>query len=267
MIPAFGAERLSALARAPIRAWHSKQTHRRRQANLELAILRKALNLAVGDELIKENPAAGIEPYPERKRDRVPTDDELAAVLNVLDAASNKPQVPLLFKLLLFTGCRTSEWRTAEWSWIDADGRTLRLPDAKAGARPVALSSVVQAILADAPRMSRFVIPDDTGEAPLSSASVSHAWETVRKVAGVEDLRVHDLRHAYATRGAGLGASAVVLRDALGHKSLQMTSRYISRQNDPVRELAERIGAQIDAIRSEGGAEVVPIRGGLGGGR
>ncbi len=162
-----------------------------------------------------------------------------------------------MFKLLLFTGCRTSEWRAAEWLWIDADGRTLRLPDAKAGARPVALSSIVQVLLADAPRTSRFVIPNDEGTAPLAPSTVSHAWETVRKAAGVEDLRVHDLRHAFATRGAGLGASAVTLRDALGHKTLAMTSRYIARQNDPVRELAERIGSQIQALGSPATSNIV----------
>ena len=66
-----------------------------------MAILRKALNLAVGDELIKDNPASGIQPHPERRRDRVPTDDELAAVLDALDAAPIRPQAALLFKLLL----------------------------------------------------------------------------------------------------------------------------------------------------------------------
>jgi integrase len=101
--------------------------------------------------------------------------------------------------------------------------------------------------------VSRFIIPGDGGEAPLSPAIVSRAWETVRKDAGVVDLRVHDLRHAFATRGAGLGASAVVLRDALGHKTMAMTSRYVARQIDAVRELSERIGAQIQSIRSEEG--------------
>ncbi len=265
LIREFGGKILSELARSPIRGWHAKQTHRPRQANLDLAILRKALNLAVGDGLIKENPASGIQSHPERRRDRTLTDDELAAVLDALDAVAIRRQAALLFKLLLFTGARTSEWRAAEWSWIDAEGRALRLPDAKAGARPVALSSVVQALLAAAPRTSRFIIPDDSGEAPLPPSTVSHAWEAVRKAAGVEDLRVHDLRHAYATRGAGLGASAVVLRDALGHKTLAMTSRYIARQNDPVQELAERIGAEIQSIRSGGGGDVVPLRGKGGG--
>ena len=259
LIPEFGARRLSALTRSEIRSWHARQTHRRRQANLELAILRKALSLAVGDELIKENPASGIQLHPERRRDRVPTDHELAMILKALDTAAIRPQAALLFKLLLFTGCRTSEWRTAEWSWIDSEASTLRLPDAKTGARPVALSSIVQALLASVPRRSRFIIPSDVGEAALPASTVSHAWETIRTSVGVLDLRVHDLRHAFATRGAGLGASAVILRDALGHRTLSMTSRYISRQDNPVRELVEQIGAQIQELTKLERAEISPL--------
>jgi integrase len=260
LIPAFGSLRLSELTRARIRTWHAKQTHRRRQANLDLAILRKALSLAVRDELIKENPATAIEKYPERQRDRPPTDAELAAIIQALDTVDIRPQARLLFRLLMLTGCRSSEWRCAEWSWLAADGRTLNLPDAKAGARPVVLSSAVQAILADAPRSSRYVIPNDAGDEPLTPSIVSKAWETVRNAAGLGDLRVHDLRHGFATRVAGLGASAIVIRDALGHKTLAMTGRYVSRQTDPVRDMAERIGAQIAAVGTGKPGKVVKMR-------
>jgi integrase len=259
LIPAFGSIRLSALTRATIRAWHSKQVHRRRQANLDPAILRKALSLAARDELIKENPATGIEKYPERQRDHVPTDDELAAILKATDTVDIRPQAKLLFRLLTLTGCRTSEWRAAEWSWISEDGRTLNLPDAKAGARPVVLSTAAQALLANAPRSSPYVIPNDIGDGPLSPSLVSKSWEHIRKGSGVSDLRVHDLRHAFATRGAGLGASAVILRDALGHKSLAMTGRYVSRQETSVRDLAERIGAQIEAVRTGKAGRVIKL--------
>jgi integrase len=254
LVPAFGAKRLSELGRVDVRAWHAKQAHRPRQANLDLAILRKALNLAVDDGLIEENVATRVEPYPEQKRDRVPSDAELIAILKALDAAPIRRQATLLFKLLLLTGARTGKWRTAEWAWIDLDGRTLRLPDAKTGGPPVPLSSAVQALLSKAPRKSRFIVPDDDFAAPLPAATVSHAWEAVRTAAGIPDLRVHDLRHGFATRGAALGASAVILRDALGHKTLAMTGRYVSRQDEPVRELAERIGSQISSLRYQGPA-------------
>jgi integrase len=262
LIPEFGAKRLSELTRAQVRAWHAKQIHRPRQANLDLAILRKALNLAVGDGLIRENVARGIQSHPERPRDRVPTDAELAAILDALDAAPIRPQAALLIRLLLFSGARSGEWRVAEWSWLDADGRTLRLPDAaaKTGARPVVLSSIVQTLLAGTPRTSRFIIPDDSGDAPLASWSAIDAWQAVCRAAKVGDLHLHDLRHAFATRGAGLGASAVLLRDTLGHKTLQMTSRYVARQNDPVRELTERIGAQIQSLSERAHNNIVSFQ-------
>ena len=140
------------------------------------------------------------------------------------------------------------------------EGRTLRLPDAKAGARPVALSSIVLALLADAPRTSRFVIP---------TTRAKRRWRhgpqpcVGGRLQGREDRgpALHDLRHAFATRGAGLGASAVVLRDALGHKTYANDLADMSAGNDPVRELAERIGAQIEAVRgAKEGAEVLPLR-------
>jgi integrase len=271
LIPEFGARTLSALERSAIRTWHARQTHRPRQANLDLAILRKALAIAVADQLLAENPAFGITPHPERRRDRAPTDDELSAILLAIDRATIRPQAALLFKLLIFTGCRTGEWRTAEWAWIDPTGRSLRLPDAaaKAGARAVALSTIAQALLDGArrlqgqsdPRGSRFIIPDDSGDAPLSRAKTHHAWMDVCATAEGEDLHVHDLRHAYATRGAGLGASALVLRDALGHKTMAMTGRYVSHQTDPVRELTERIGAQIEGVRRLARGNVVKLKG------
>jgi hypothetical protein len=86
--------------------------------------------------------------------------------------------------------------------------------------------------------------------------NVRSAWEMVRGVSGVRDLRIHDLRHAFATRGASLGANALVLRDALGHKTLAMTGRYVSRQADPVRELSERIAASI--MTASGADDPVP---------
>ena len=186
----------------------------------------------------------------------------MGAVLDALDAGVIRPQAALLIKLLAFTGCRTAEWRTAEWSWIDIEGRTLRLPDAKAGGGPVTLSSVVLALLASTPRTSRFIIPNDTGEAPLPSSTAKfNAWETIRKAAG--------------SRGPASSRSAACFRDTWrwtwrvcdsppGRSWSREHSDDIAilrRQNEPVRELAERIGAQIEAVRgAKEGAEVLPLR-------
>jgi integrase len=246
--------------------WHAGQTHRPRQANLDVAILRKAMAIALSDGLIKENPATGIVPHPERKRDRIPTDKETRAILDAIETAPLRPQAALLFKLLIFTGARAGEWRTAEWSWLSEDGATLNLPDAaaKTGARPLALSSMAQALLSTPPRVGRFIVSSEKSDEPLPPWTVNDQWEIVRRASGAVDVRVHDLRHAFGTRGGALGASAVILRDALGHKTLAMTNRYVSRQTDPVRDLAERIGAQIEAVRTGKPGQVVKLKKGRG---
>ena len=270
LIPEFGSTRLSDLTRAQIRAWHSKQTHRPRQANLDLAILRKALNLAVGDDLLTDNPARGISSHPERSRDRVPTDNELRAVWKAIDEAPIRLGAQLIFKLLPLTGCRRGEWQSAHWSDVDLEEGVLRLraENAKAGARTVPLPGPVIALLQLAPKHSQWVAPNDKGDGPLTNSNLRDAWASVLSAANVKNLHLHDLRHAFATRGAALGANVLVLRDALGHKTLAMTGRYVSRQTDPVRELSERIASSIlgvagvHPIAGEGSSvpEPVPIR-------
>jgi integrase len=82
----------------------------------------------------------------------------------------------------------------------------------------------------------------------------------VLAVAEVSDLRLHDLRHAFATRGAGMGATALILRDALGHRTLAMTSRYVAKQVEPVRLLGDRIADQIVALgKSDIADKVEPL--------
>jgi integrase len=259
LIPEFGAIRLSALTRKRVREWHATQGHWKRQANLDLAILRKALSLAVADELVSDNVAKGITPHPERARDRVPTDDELRRVWRAIDATPIRASAARLFKLLALTGCRRGEWQAARWRDVDFPGRCLRLAEAKAGARVVALSEPVLALLRPLTgRPDGLVCPGDDGEALLTKGNMRDAWAAVLAAAGVEDLRIHDLRHAFATRGASLGASALILRDALGHKTLAMTSRYVAQQIGPVHALADRVAADMLGV-VEGDAAVSDV--------
>jgi integrase len=112
--------RLPELTRAQVRAWHARQGHRPRAANHELAVLRKALSLAISEGLLKgENPAKGIALHPENARDRVPTDDELRAIWRSIDETPIRPAARLLFKLLALTGCRREEWLSARWNDVD----------------------------------------------------------------------------------------------------------------------------------------------------
>ncbi|GJD51277.1 Tyrosine recombinase XerC [Methylobacterium crusticola] len=259
LIPEFGTVRLSELTRAEIRAWHARQSHRPRAANHELAVLRKALSLAVADELIAINPARGIPLHPEGSRDRVPDDSEIRAIWKELSSPGLRIQAATLIKLLIVTGCRVGELQATRWADIDlkAGLLSLRSESTKAGARHVHLSSPAVALLTDLPRRSTFVFCNDVGNESIAKAVVRRTWEKVRIKAGAPDLRLHDLRHGFSTRGAGLGANALILRDALGHKTLAMTGRYVSRQNAPLQLLSQKIGDEIRELLSDMCAEVI----------
>lgn len=258
--PEFGTTKLSDLTRAQVRAWHAKQVHRPRQANLDIAILSRAMSLAVADDLVPANPILGIMRHPEKPRDRAPSDEEMAHLWRALETASIRASSRLLFRLLALTGCRRDEVRTAQWSDIDMKARTLLLRDAKAGGRTVPLPSIAVELLAAAERRGDWVIANDAGDAPLSPSRIHGDWVSLCTAAEVKNLRVHDLRHGYGTRGAAMGANALILRDALGHKTLAMTGRYVSKLNDPVRDLSDRIANQIVALgEREEPAEIVPL--------
>ena len=258
LIPQFGSIRLSDLTRAEIRRWHAQQDHRPRAANHELAVLRKALSLAVSDDLISDNPARGIPLHHEEERDRVPTDAELRSIWEQLSAPGLRPEAATLIKLLVVTGCRVGEWQNARWADLDPKAGTLSLRalTTKAGARHIHLSGLAMELLAALPRRSDFVLCNDVGNGPITKDVIRRSWEGVRVRAGAPDLRLHDLRHGFATRGAALGANALILRDALGHKTLAMTGRYVSRQNAPVRLLSEQIGQELFAMLASNGPKL-----------
>ncbi|WP_165937757.1 tyrosine-type recombinase/integrase [Methylobacterium segetis] len=258
LIPQFGATRLSDLTRSEIRRWHAQQCRRPRAANHELAVLRKALSLAVSDELISDNPGRGIPLHHEEARDRVPTDAELRAVWNELSAPEMRLEASTLIKLLILTGCRVGEWQNARWSDVDlrAGLLSLRPLTTKAGARHVHLSRPAVDLLTPLPRRSDFILCNDVGNGPITKDIIRRTWERVRERAGAPDLRLHDLRHGFATRGAALGANALILRDALGHKTLAMTGRYVSRQDAPVRLLSEKIADDLVGLfEADSGAD------------
>jgi len=256
LIPAFGAIRVTDLSRSQVRGWHAAQTHRPRASNHELAVLRKALSLAISDELIVDNPARGIPLHPEGSRDRIPSDEELRGIWIELTGTALRLEATTLIKLLILTGCRTGEWQTARWSDVDLQRGilSLRAENTKVGVRHVPLPEPALALIGALPRRSDFILCNDVGNGPITKDNIRRTWEAVRGKVGAPDLRLHDLRHGFATRGASLGANALILRDALGHKTLAMTGRYVSRQNSAVRDLSSAIGQEIFEIINETGA-------------
>ena len=145
----------------------------------------------------------------------------------------------------MLTGCRKREILCLRWEDVALDDNELRLPDAKTGARVVSLSPLAVKLLSGLPRMegNPWVIP---GRKPGTHLrDLNDAWKVIRTRAGLEDVRIHDLRHSYASRALALGESLPMIGKLLGHSQVETTARYAHLARDSVKEAAERIAGSI----------------------
>ncbi len=256
--PGLGSAAVHAVERADVERWFSKLSDTPRQANQALAVLSKAMNLAEGWKLrpASSNPCRGIERYPETQRDRHPSPDEYEAIgksLAKLQAKGTVSQkVGDLIRVLALTGFRLSEVRSLRWRNINTKTGAVALERVKSGnqeSKARTVGSATIAILADqnAGGDKDFVFPGTESDEPVSMWTVEKSWARIREDAGISDLRLHDLRHGVGTIAATLGANAFLVRDKLGHATLQMTSRYVGKQTDPLKEMSEKIETQVSA--------------------
>ncbi len=184
-------------------------------ANIALVVLRQIVTAARAVGHVGTDPAAGVRPNPRRKMIRFLSAEEIARLHRTLDRLvrerpSRRPQADII-RLLLLTGCRKSEILKLGWSEVDGD--TLRLAEAKMGARTVWLSGAAQAVIARQPRNgSAFVFPSPGDPARPQSSNLG-LWLLARREAGIEDARLHDLRHTVASQAV---ASDVPLPIVLG---------------------------------------------------
>ncbi len=168
--------------------------------------------------------------YKRRKRERFLTDEEYRRLGRELAALEAEGRVPTpaaaALRLVMLTGCRLNEILTLRWDDVDHTARELRLRDAKTGARMVPLTPTAAAVLAGIARVpgNPWVIAWNRPEGHLSYLSVY--WYRVRERAGLEDVRIHDLRHSFASRALALGESLPMIGKLLGHSKIQTTARY-----------------------------------------
>ena len=222
-------------------------------ANKAIKLLSHMYRLAEGWGLAPEgsNPCRAVEKYPERGRERFLTDPEFTRLGQVLAQATEdgraSPNAVAAILLLMLTGCRKSEILTLRWSDVDLDAGELRLADAKAGPRTVHLPPMAVHLLETMPRRegSQWVFPGNNHEGRFSAGGLDHVWQTVRAKAGLEDVRLHDLRHSFASRALALGQTLPVIGKLLGHSNIETTARYAHLPDDSIREAAERIAESI----------------------
>jgi integrase len=164
---------------------------------------------------------------------------------------------------LILTGARLQEILQAKWSQIDERG-VLWLADSKTGRKPVYLSAAAQAVLAGLPRISAgnlYVIAGARAGQPR--ADLNKPWARVKRIAGLDGARLHDLRHSFASVGASASLGLPIVGKLLGHSQAATTQRYAHVDADPLRRAADTIGATIAAaMEGRAGATVTPIKGG-----
>jgi integrase len=148
-------------------------------------------------------------------------------------------------RFLCLSGCRKGEALTLKWEQVDFDRGVLCLADSKVGARDVPIGLPALNLLQALPRVedNPHVFPGRASGKPI--VGLQKVWERVRAVAGFSDLRLHDLRHGFASVGVNRGVSMALLQGLLGHSSPTTTSRYTHLQTDPMRAEADRIAGAI----------------------
>ena len=224
------------------------------------------LAFAVQRGLRSDNPAHGIKKPPVRKMERFLSETEIARLAEALDAdaaRSGNPYPCAAIKLLLLTGCRRAEIIRLQWAHVDFEWQCLRLPDSKTREKVIYLNPPALALLTGLPRIAGnpYVIAGERAGLPFGG--IDKVWFRVRKTAGLNDVRLHDLRHSFASVGAGGGLSLPIIGALLGHKHAATTARYAHLSADPLRAANDAVGAKIAAAmgRNAGAtAEVVDLR-------
>jgi len=220
---------------------------------------------------IESNPRLGVKVYADKKGERFLSNEELQKLGETLRLAETdglpwqfnegvktkhrptnaenqreviSPYAVAGIRLLLLTGCRLGEILKLKWADIDFERGFLNLPDSKTGAKQIILGAPALQILSDLPRSADYVIAGAKADKPRSD--LKRPWQRIRTAAGMPDLRIHDLRHSYASVGAAAGMGLGIVGKLLGHASPATTARYSHFADDPLRRASDSIATSID---------------------
>jgi len=287
--PEFGATKADKVTRAQVARLHGSLKKTPFQANRVMAIIGSMYAFAGRSGVVPEgvNPARRIEQFKEHRRERFLTSVELERLGSAIREAETKgipwnveerkpkakhlpkaknrftkigPFVAAAIRLLLFTGCRLREILHLKWEQVDLERGLLFLADSKTGRKTVILNAPALAVLTGLDRVGSYVVPGDNSEKPR--ADLKRPWKAVAKRAGLDGVRLHDLRHTYASFGAGGGLGLPIIGKLLGHTQASTTQRYAHLDADPLRRASEAIGGRIaSALEGKRAGAVVQLKG------
>ncbi len=247
--PALGTFKVEDVTRADVSDLHHKHRHIPYQANRTLGVLSKLFNLIEiwGLRPDGSNPCRHVPKYRESRRERFLSIEEVQYLGRVLDKllAENQesPFVIGAFKMLIYTGCRLMEIQTLKWEYVKEEH--IALPDSKTGARRIPLPVAARNVLASLPLVPGhvYVFPGTIEGKHLTD--LERPWQRIRKLAGLDGVRIHDLRHTYASHAVARGMNLVMLGTLLGHTQIQTTMKYTHVADDPARAAAEDLSSML----------------------
>lgn len=275
IVPHIGSQKAVAVSRIDVQRAHMKMSKTARySANRAMALLSAAYVWGSKRGTVPEgmNPAAAIDKNKEVARERYLTAEEMARLGDALREAETigiphkpskskhapkeknrtiyGPHVTGAIRLLMLTGCRLREILNLRWSEYDEKRGLLLLPDSKTGRKTVVLSEAAQTVLDALPRIGAYVIASRSAGLPDEQprTDLKKPWAVISGRAGLDDVRLHDLRHTFASVGAGGGMSLLTIGKLLGHADAATTQRYAHLHVDPTRAAANAIAGQIAAV-------------------
>lgn len=282
--PKLGKLKVADVSRADVSRFHSGLSKTPTTANRALAALSKAFSLAEvwGYRDDHTNPCHRVQRFEERARERFLSAEEFGALgaalsraerepLKVVDKAGKEktitanPEAVRAIRLLIFTGARVGEILGLRWEYLDLEAGLASLPDSKTGKKVVQLAQAALEVLAGAERPETgkgFVIRGGSGKDPeIALVNIKDPWGAIRSAAGLGDVRLHDLRHAFASVAVAGGMSLPMIGALLGHREAKTTQRYAHLANDPQKAAAGQIAGRIsEAMNGPGeGGQVVPF--------
>jgi integrase len=279
VVPKLGSRKARDVTRVDVERLHLAEKDRRPViANRAVAALSGCYSWAIERGIVPQgvNPAAGVRKFREQARERYLTAEEMerlgAAIreaetvgipwnideakptIKHLPKSSKRctvisPHVATAIRLLLLTGARKGEILNLLWEQVDLRRGLLLLDDSKSGAKAIVLSGAAVVLLQKLPRLGRYVIAGQSEDRPR--CDLKRPWKLISRRSGLEGVRIHDLRHSFASIGAGSGMGLLVLGRLLGHKQASTTQRYAHLDNDPLRRAATDI-ADVIAQAMEG---------------